>query len=185
NSGTGRPCPLALYVGILRFVERLRGCHRNQQGRHDHECTDCSSRTHDRTPLGAVPAMHIVPTRYSPWKITNRNTANPKIRLPALAPLTRKPACARTSAHASRVSARPDVKPASSRPKPSVGNDDRVTVLELDLIDVPGTPWSAATQWINLKLDFVARLQSLAGPSVADEAARRASFQAPHLAGAV
>src|ERR1700720_4620045 len=68
---------------------------------------------------------------------------------------------------------------------PSVGGDDRVTILELDLVDVPGTTRSAAAQRINLKLEFVTGLQSLAGPSVTDKTARRAAFKAPNLAGAV
>src|SRR5262249_19073149 len=54
-----------------------------------------------------------------------------------------------------------------------------------DLVDVPGTAGSAAAERIDLKLQFIAGLQGLAGPSVADEPAWRATFKAPYLAGAI
>src|SRR5262249_46344307 len=68
---------------------------------------------------------------------------------------------------------------------PLVGNDDRVTVLVFDLVDVPGAAGSAAAQRINLELQLITGLQCLAGPSVTDEPAWRAALTAPNLAGAV
>ena len=67
--------------------------------------------------------------------------------------------CVRTYAHAGGASVRPDSKPASRLPEtPLVGSDDRVTVLEFDLVDVPCTAGSAAAQRVNLKRQLVTGL---------------------------
>src|SRR5262249_345061 len=68
---------------------------------------------------------------------------------------------------------------------PLMGDGDRVTVFIFDLVDIPGTAWSAAAQRVNLELQFVAGLQGLAGPSVTDQPAWRTALKAPQLGGAV
>src|SRR5262249_55411408 len=55
----------------------------------------------------------------------------------------------------------------------------------LDLVDVPRAARRAAAQRIDRQLKLVTRLQGLARPTVADEAARRATFEVPELAGAI
>src|SRR5579871_512259 len=64
-------------------------------------------------------------------------------------------------------------------------DDDGIAVLELDLVHVPGAAWGAAAQRVDLELQFVAGLERLAGPAVANEAARGAALKAPDLGGAV
>src|SRR5260370_31777587 len=86
---------------------------------------------------------------------------------------------------AAQASVRTANRPPVYSKRPLVGDDDGVPVLEFDLVDVPGTAGSAAAERINAKLQLVAGLQSLAGPSVPDEPAWRAAFKAPYLAGAV
>src|SRR6266436_4586884 len=86
---------------------------------------------------------------------------------------------------AARASVRTANRPPVYSKTPLVRSDDRVTVLEFDLVDVPGTAGSPAAQRVNLKLQLVAGLQGLARPSVTDEAAWSAAFKAPYLAGAV
>lgn len=69
-------------------------------------------------------------------------------------------------------------------PAGSMGRD-RLAVLELDLVHVPGTAGRAAAQRVDGELQLVTGLERLVVPTVAGERARAAAFEVPALDGAV
>src|SRR6266849_10909670 len=62
---------------------------------------------------------------------------------------------------------------------------DRLTVDELDPVDVPGAARRAATQRLDGQAQLVAGLQRLAGPAVAGKGARAAAFEVPRLGSSI
>jgi hypothetical protein len=67
--------------------------------------------------------------------------------------------CVRTHAHAYRAGVRPDRKTTTClRETGLLSDDDRLAVLELDFVDVPGTAGSAAAQGVDRELDLVTGL---------------------------
>src|SRR5579872_4843369 len=76
-------------------------------------------------------------------------------------------------------------KPDGFPDRTSVRGGDRLAVLELDLVHVPGTAWRAAAQRLDRELELIARLERLRGPAVACQRARAATLEVPRLGLAV